>query len=69
MSYSEENVSCYQIWNYCDTMEEVDYLYGGEDYILNDKDIEHLMNGGIINFSVNAEYGCTLRYEKEDRDD
>lgn len=60
----------YDIWNYCDTMDEVDNLYGrGGDFILNDKDIEILMNGGIINFSVNMEYGCTLRYKKEVEDD
>lgn len=49
----------------CDTYEECDYMHGGGDYIITDKDIELLKAGKIINFSVNLEYGCTLTYEKE----
>ena len=46
-----------------DKIEDCDSMYGGEAFVLTDKDIELLKQGKIINFSVNDEYGCTLRYE------
>ena len=46
-----------------DNIEQADYICGGEDYILTDEDIKVLKDGKIINFDVNWEYGCTLRYE------
>lgn len=49
----------------CDTYKECNYMHGGCDFIITDKDIELLKAGKIINFSVNLEYGCTLTYEKE----
>lgn len=52
----------------CDTYEECNYMHGGGDYIITDKDIELLKAGKVINFSVNLEYGCTLTYEKEGND-
>ena len=45
-----------------DSINDCDFMYGGEQYVLTDKDIELLKQGKIINFSVNAEYGCTLQY-------
>lgn len=49
-----------------DKLDEADYEYGGEDFIITDDDIELLKSGKILNFDVNMEYGCTLRYVKED---
>jgi len=62
---AEYGVSGEQI-KVCDTYEECDYMHGGGDYIITDKDIELLKTGKIINFSVNLEYGCTLAYAKKD---
>jgi hypothetical protein len=36
--------------------------YGRVDFILNDKDIEDLKNGKIINASIEQEYAMTLKY-------
>jgi hypothetical protein len=47
----------------CNDISEASYLYGGEDYILTDDDLELLKNGAILNFFVNDEYGCTIRYQ------
>lgn len=49
---------------YIDKLADADYWFGGEDYVLTDKDIDQLKKGYIINFVVNDEYGCTLRYER-----
>ena len=43
---------------------EADFMYGGERYVITDEDIERLKNGEILNFFVNDEYGCILKYEK-----
>ena len=43
---------------------EADFLYGGEQFTITDEDIEKLKNGEILNFFVNDEYGCTLKYER-----
>ena len=47
-----------------DSLEDADYEFGGEDYIITDEDIKLLKSGKILNFDVNAEYGCTLSYRK-----
>ena len=47
-----------------DDLTDAKYLYGGEDYVLTDEDIELLKQGKIFNFFVEDEYGCTLRYDK-----
>jgi hypothetical protein len=39
-------------------------MFGGERYTITDKDIEKLKKGEILNFFVNLEYGCTLKYER-----
>lgn len=44
---------------------EADFIYGGEIYIITDDDIDRLKNGEILNFFVNEEYGCILKYKKE----
>lgn len=44
---------------------EADFIYGGEIYVITDDDIERLKNGEILNFFVNEEYGCILKYTKE----
>ena len=54
-----------EIGKVVDSYEEADYLYGGENYFITDKDIELLKQGKIINFSCNDEYGNTLRYLKD----
>ena len=41
---------------------DADFIYGGESYTITDKDIKRLKNGEILNFFVNMEYGCTLKY-------
>lgn len=46
-----------------DDLNDADHLYGGEDYVLTDEDIELLKQGKIFNFVVQSEYGCTLRYD------
>ena len=55
-----EQRSCIGVF---DKEEECDYIYGGEDFYLTDEDIMLLKQGKIINFDVNLEYGCTLRYK------
>ena len=51
--------------DFCWITEEKDanFLYGGESFIINDEDIKRLKNGEILNFFVNDEYGCTLKYD------
>lgn len=53
--------------NYIDKEEDADWRFGGSTYILTDEDIEALKQGKMINFSVNMEYGCVLKYVKEDK--
>lgn len=43
---------------------DADFMYGGELYTISGKDFERLKQGEIINFFVNMEYGCILKYEK-----
>ena len=51
-------------------IQTIDYLeqcfktIGRNDFILNDKDIEDLKNGKIINATIEGEYSMTLRYKK-----
>jgi len=47
-----------------DNMEDCFEYFGRNDFILEDKDIEDLKNGKIINASINGEYSMTLRYRK-----
>lgn len=56
---TEDKNICLGVFN---NINECDFMYGGEQYRLTDKDIELLKQGKIINFSVNNEYGCTLQY-------
>ena len=51
--------------NVIDNLRDAKYLYGGQDFVLTDEDIELLKSGKIFNFFVEDEYGCTLRYEKD----
>ena len=48
-----------------DTLDEADREYGGDDITITKADIELLKQGKILNFDVNMEYGCTLRYVEE----
>ena len=41
---------------------EVDFMYGGETWVITDEDIERLKKGEILNLFVNEEYGCSLKY-------
>lgn len=43
---------------------DADFMYGGEIYVITYEDIERLKNGEILNFIVNMEYGCILKYEE-----
>lgn len=45
-----------------DDMKDCFNYFGRNDFILNDKDIEDLKNGKIINASIEGEYSMTLRY-------
>jgi len=58
-SYSAEEIQT------IDNMEDCFEYFGRNDFILEDKDIEDLKNGKIINASINGEYSMTLRYRKE----
>lgn len=51
------------------TEDEADFMYGGERYVITDKDIEKLKKGEVLNFFVNDEYGCTLKYERGDNNE
>ena len=57
---TEDKNTCLGVF---DSISDCDFMYGGEQYVLTDKDIKLLKQGKIINFSVNAEYGCTLQYK------
>ena len=46
--------------------ETPEYMWGGENYTLTDRDIEMLKSGYRINFFVNDEYGCCLDYKSEE---
>lgn len=50
-------------FNWVKEENDANFMYGGERYTITDKDIERLKNGEILNFFVNMEYGCTLKYE------
>lgn len=52
-----------------DNYDDCNYMYGGGDYVIDDKDIELLKQGKIINFTVNEEYGCTLAYKQSEEVD
>ena len=43
---------------------DADFMFGGEEFVITDEDIQSLKNGYILNFFVNMEYGCTLKYRK-----
>lgn len=53
----------YEFVRVVDSFDDCDYMFGGNDYIITDEDIELLKAGKIINFSVCDEYGCTLSYK------
>lgn len=48
-----------------DDMKDCFNYYGCNNFILDDKDIEDLKSGKIINASIQDEYSITLRYIKE----
>lgn len=48
-----------------DDLMECDWLFGGEIIDINDEIIEALKEGKVLNFFVNDEYGCVLRYTEE----
>ena len=54
----------YEICEWIKDEKDADFMYGGVRFIITDSDIERLKNGEILNFSVNMEYGCTLKYER-----
>ena len=49
-------------FNWVNNEKEVDYMYGGEDWLITDEDIDRLRKGEILNLFVNMEYGCSLKY-------
>ena len=50
-------------FNWITEEKDADFMYGGEQYVITEEDIERLKKGEILNFFVNMEYGCTLKYE------
>ena len=52
------------MWEWIDNLDDANYWWGGENFIITDEDIERLKSGKILNFDVNGEYGCTLSYKK-----
>ena len=51
-------------FNWIKDEKDADFMYGGEQFEITDEDIERLKKGDILNFFVNMEYGCTLKYKK-----
>ena len=51
-------------FNWVKDEKDADFMYGGEQFEITDEDIERLKRGDILNFFVNMEYGCTLKYKK-----
>lgn len=45
--------------------EDIDWLYGGGEFIVNKEDIEALLNGQKLYGTVNDEYAFTIELEKE----
>ena len=45
-----------------DNLDEAEYFYGGEDFILTAEEFEALKKGKILNFGIYGdEYGITIR--------
>ena len=51
-------------FNWIKDEKDADFMYGGEQFVITDEDIERLKKGEILNFFVNDEYGCILKYER-----
>ena len=45
--------------------DDADFLYGGERFEITAEDIMRLMLGDVLNFFINDEYGCTLKYKSK----
>ena len=56
-----------QLIKYVTDRKDADYLYGGENYVIDLEDLIQLLHGRIINFDVNMEYGCTLELSEDVR--
>ena len=54
-----------QLIKYVTDRNEADYICGGENYVIDLEDMIQLIDGKIINFDVNMEYGCTLELSDE----
>jgi hypothetical protein len=54
-----------QLIKYVTDRKDADYMYGGENYVIDIKDMIQLINGRILNFDVNMEYGCTLELSED----
>ena len=46
---------------------QIDWLYGGEEYYITKDQIEELINGSIIYLPVNDEYGVIIKFKKENK--
>ena len=54
-----------ELRQFVDTLDEAEYVYGGDDYELTDEDLKLLMEGKILNIGINCnEYGITIRIKK-----
>lgn len=54
-----------QLIKYVTDRKDADYIYGGENYVIDIEDMIQLLDGRLINFDVNMEYGCTLELSED----
>ena len=47
--------------------EDIDWLYGGEDFKITKEQIEALLNGQKLYGTINDEYAFTINLEKEEK--
>ena len=54
-----------QLIKYVTDKNDADYEYGGDNYVIDIKDMIQLLDGKLINFDVCLEYGCTLELSED----
>lgn len=54
-----------QLIKYVTDRKDADYIYGGENYVIDIEDMVQLLEGKLLNFDVNMEYGCTLELSED----
>lgn len=46
---------------------QIDWIYGGEEYYITKEQINELLNGAKIYLPVNDEYGVTIELKEENK--